>query len=112
MARYLIDANLPRYLAVWGSGCEFVANLDPSMADRDIWSYAAAHGLTIVSKDADFANLVLVSSAGPSVIHLKIGNMKFNELDAFLTRFWADICDLSSRHRLIQVFAGRIEAIS
>ena len=111
MARYLIDANLPRYIEVWSGECEFVADLDPSLPDRDIWTYAGAHDLTIVSKDADFANLVLISESGPSVIHLKIGNMKFNELDAFLARSWDDICELSARHRLIQVFVDRIEAI-
>jgi predicted nuclease of predicted toxin-antitoxin system len=53
MARYLIDANLPRYAGVWASGdCEFVLDIDPALKDIDIWRYAGAHGLTLVSKDA------------------------------------------------------------
>jgi predicted nuclease of predicted toxin-antitoxin system len=112
MARYLIDANLPRHLTVWNSEiCELVADIDPSLPDKDIWAYASDRGLVIVSKDADFADRVLLSTSGPSVIHLKIGNMKFRELDEFLVRIWGDICTLSAQYRLIQVFADRIEAI-
>jgi predicted nuclease of predicted toxin-antitoxin system len=113
MARYLIDVNLPRHVSAWtGSDYEFVIEIDPALRDIDIWGYTAAHGLTIVSKDADFANLVLLSEAGPSVIQMRIGNMKFREFEAFLARTWKDICELSERHRLIQVFADRIEAVS
>jgi len=65
-----------------------------------------------VSKDADFANLVLFRDAGPSVIHMRIGNLRFRDLDAFLSRTWRDICDLNANHRLVQVFIDRIEAVS
>jgi len=89
MTRYLIDANLPRHLTVWnGEAFEFVADIDPSLPDKEIWAYAGSHGLVIVSKDADFADRVLLSTSGPSVIHLKVGNMKFRELDEFLARVW------------------------
>jgi predicted nuclease of predicted toxin-antitoxin system len=74
-------------------------------------TYAAGHGLVIVSKDADFADRVLLSTSGPSVIHLKVGNMKFRELDEFLARVWEDICALNAQYRLVQVFIDRIEAI-
>jgi predicted nuclease of predicted toxin-antitoxin system len=113
MARYLVDANLPRYARVWAGGdCEFVLDIDPALRDIDIWHYAGVHGLTIVSKDADFANLVFADESGPSVIQMRIGNMKFRDLDAFLARTWDEICGLSARHRLIQVFLDRIEAVS
>ncbi len=113
MARYIIGANLPRYASVWARGdCEYVHDIDPALKDIDIWKYAGARRLTIVSKDADFANLVFADEAGPSVIQMRVGNMKFRDLDAFFVRTWRDICDLSARHRLIQVFLDRIEAVS
>ncbi len=113
MACYLIDANLPRHASVWaGGGCEFVVDINAALPDADIWKYAAAHRLTIVSKDADFTDLALLDASGPSVIQLRVGNMKFREFDAFLVRTWSDVCELSSRYRLIQVFSDRIEAIS
>jgi predicted nuclease of predicted toxin-antitoxin system len=74
-------------------------------------TYATGRGLVIVSKDADFADRVLLSTSGPSVIHLKVGNMKFRELDEFLARVWEDICALNAQYRLVQVFIDRIEAI-
>ncbi len=113
MARYIIDANLPRHTSVWrGGGYVFVLDIDPALSDVNIWKYASGHGLTIVSKDTDFANMVFADETGPSVIQLRIGNMKFRELDAFLARTWSTICDLSAGHRLVLVFADRIEAVS
>jgi predicted nuclease of predicted toxin-antitoxin system len=113
MARFLIDANLPRHAGVLAGGdCEFVIDIDPALKDIDIWKYASAHRLTIVSKDADFTHLLLADEAGPSVIQMRIGNMKFRDLESFLAHTWNDICDLSGRHRLVQVFLNRIEAVS
>jgi predicted nuclease of predicted toxin-antitoxin system len=52
VARYLIDTNLPRWLSLWAAGdCEFVHDLGADWSDSKIWDYAAANGLTIVSKD-------------------------------------------------------------
>ena len=42
--------------------------------DRAVWVYAAAHGLAVVSKDADFAQLSAVLGPPPKVIWLRIGN--------------------------------------
>jgi predicted nuclease of predicted toxin-antitoxin system len=55
VARYLIDANLPRWFSLWAGGdCEFVHDLGAGWGDTRIWAHAAANGLTVVSKDADF----------------------------------------------------------
>ena len=68
MARYLIDANLPRWFSLWSGGdCEFVHDLGADWSDTEIWEYASANSLTIVSKDADFSDRVLASAAGPKV---------------------------------------------
>ena len=62
MARYLIDANLPRWFSLWAGGdCEFVHDLGADWSDSKIWDYAAANGLTIVSKDADFSDRALIA---------------------------------------------------
>ncbi len=54
MARYLIDANLPRWFSLWSGGdCKFVHDLGADWSDTEIWYYAALNQLTIVSKDAD-----------------------------------------------------------
>jgi predicted nuclease of predicted toxin-antitoxin system len=42
--------------------------------DRQIWEYACAHGLAIVSKDTDFRERSFVEGAPPKVIWLDVGN--------------------------------------
>lgn len=112
MAAYLIDANLPRWFSLWASGnCAFVHDLGPGWSDGQIWRYAEARGLTIVTKDADFSNRALISGTGPSVIHIRVGNMKIAELHQRLSKVWPEVCDASERCRLVQVYRDRIETI-
>ena len=112
MARYLIDANLPRWFSLWSGGdCEFVHDLGADWSDTKIWSHAAGNGLTIVSKDADFSDRVLLTSAGPSVIHIRVGNFTIAELHRYLTAVWPDVCRASDSCRLVRVFRDRIESV-
>jgi predicted nuclease of predicted toxin-antitoxin system len=112
VARYLIDANLPRWFSLWSGGdCEFVHDLGADWSDTEIWEYASANTLTIVSKDADFSDRVLASAAGPKVIHIRVGNLIMADLHHYLSRIWGDVCRTSESFRLVQVFRDRIEAI-
>ena len=45
------------------------------VGDADIWAYAKQHGFTIVTKDADFAELALLRGYPPKVIWLNCGNV-------------------------------------
>ena len=112
MARYLIDANLPRRFALWAGGdCEFVHDLGADWSDSKIWTYASANGLTIVSKDADFSDRVLVSATGPRVVHIRVGNLTLRDFESYLSRIWAEVCRASDACRLVQVYRDRIETI-
>jgi len=112
MAGYLIDANLPRWFSLWADGsCQFVHDLDPAWSDSEIWRYAEEHRLTIVTKDADFSDRVLISTAGPSVIHVRVGNFKIADLHRRLSDVWAEVCRASGACRLVQVYRDRIETI-
>jgi predicted nuclease of predicted toxin-antitoxin system len=42
--------------------------------DRIIWDYAKANGFTIVSLDADFAEMAALLPPPPKVIWLRVGN--------------------------------------
>src|SRR5437870_13286503 len=42
--------------------------------DRAVWTYAAAHGLAVVSKDADFQKLSVALGPPPKVVWLRVGN--------------------------------------
>jgi len=75
----LFDQNLSRRLPVLlaaefpGSEQVIAAGL-ATADDRAVWAYAAAHGLAVVSKDGDFAQLSAVLGPPPKVVWLRIGN--------------------------------------
>lgn len=75
MNKYIIDANLPYYFSLWNDKAyEHVIDINPNMKDSEIWKYAKENNLTIVTKDADFSDLVLLNNPPPRVIHIKLGN--------------------------------------
>lgn len=112
MPKFLIDANLPYYFSVW-KGDKFIHQfeLGDTWSDERIWDYASENDLTIVTKDADFTNKLMISHSPPKVIHLKIGNMKLNELHEFISRVWDDIVELNKGHKLVRVYEDRFETI-
>jgi predicted nuclease of predicted toxin-antitoxin system len=75
----LFDQNLSRRLPIplaaeyLGSEQVFLAGL-ATTDDRAVWGYAAAHGLAVVSKDADFARLSAAHCPPPKVLCLRIRN--------------------------------------
>lgn len=103
--RPLFDHNLsPRLIRLLSDvypGCSHVQDLDMATAsDTDEWNYAAEHGYTIVSKDADFHQRSLVLGAPPKVVWIRRGNCSVSETANLL------------RERFIAVerFHGREEA--
>jgi predicted nuclease of predicted toxin-antitoxin system len=112
MAKFLIDANLPYYFSYW-HGNDYIHQFDlgDTWSDEEIWDYAETNNLTIVTKDADFSNRIINREPPPKVIHLKIGNMKIQELHDFIGRVWDEIIELNKDHKLIAVFEDSIEAI-
>ena len=113
MAKYIIDAHLPYYFSLW-SGADYVHVLDlgERWTDTEIWEYAKANNLTIVTKDADFSDRVLLSQPPPRVVHIKFGNMKLKEFHQTISKVWDEVCKLSEQHRLVRIFKDRIECIS
>ncbi len=70
-----LSRRLPALLAVEFPGSEQVFSAGLATADdRAVWAYAAAQGLAVVSKDADFAALSASLGPPPKVIWLRIGN--------------------------------------
>ena len=77
--RFLFDQNLsPRLVHLLADiypECSHVHDLGMDTTnDTEIWFYAAEHGYTIVSKDADFHQRSLVLGAPPKVIWIRLGN--------------------------------------
>jgi predicted nuclease of predicted toxin-antitoxin system len=113
MIKYVVDANLPYHFSLWGS-TDFihVFDIDYKMSDQKIWEYAIENNLTIISKDSDFSQRILLQSPPPRVIHLKIGNLKLKDLYQLLFLNWEQILTLSEQHKLVNVYKDKIEAIN
>lgn len=39
------------------------------MPDREIWSYARVHSLTIITRDGDFSEQIMLEGAPPRAVH-------------------------------------------
>jgi predicted nuclease of predicted toxin-antitoxin system len=80
-------------------------------SDTQIWEFARKNDLVIVSKDADFSDRIITKSPPPRVVHLRFGNLGRNEYHAFLARHWRQIEKLLKSHKLVNVYADRLEGI-
>ena len=60
MTKYLFDENLPAKIKL---GIDFihVENLGRGTSDKNLWDYAKKENLTIVTKDADFSERILIT---------------------------------------------------
>jgi len=113
MAKYLIDANLPYYFSIWSSKDYLhVFDLNDEWSDEEIWEYAKANNLTIITKDSDFSDKILFADPPPRVIHVKISNMKMKEFHQFISSIWDEACNLSGVYKIIRIFRDRIEGIN
>ena len=112
MAKYLIDANLPYYFNLWNSA-DYIHQFDlkPDAADSDIWEFSKLNNLTIVTKDADFSDRIMLSTPPPRVVHVRVGNMKFSDFHRFITEIWPEIEKLARENKLINIYKDRIETI-
>jgi len=108
--RFLIDNQLPRALAtlLQNLGHHAVHVLDVELArvnDLAIWAYAAQHGYTIISKDADFADLALLAQAKVQVIWVRIGNCRTSLLlEAFKNALKMIEKELDAGETLIELY--------
>ena len=113
MRKYLIDVNLPYHCSLWNSP-EFIhqKDLDDEWLDSQIWDYARANQLAIVTRDADFSIRISTTQPPPRVIHFRLGNVKASELFEILYKNWPNISELSNEYKLVTVYPDRIEVLS
>jgi len=89
--KLLFDQNLSFKL------CQAVADLFPEsnharlvglseVGDQILWDYAKANGFTIVSQDADFAEMAALLRSPPKVIWLRVGNQSTAVISALIRR--------------------------
>lgn len=112
MIRFLIDANLPYYFSLWNTA-EFIHqnDIDDEWTDEQIWNYAKVNNLTIISKDSDFSNKIMLNIPPPKVIHFRFGNMKMKPFFDAISRVWSEVIEMNNDHKLVNVFTDIIEGI-
>jgi predicted nuclease of predicted toxin-antitoxin system len=113
MPKFLIDANLPYYFSLW-KGENFIhqKDIDDTWTDEQIWEYAKNQVLTIVSKDSDFSDKMLLSEPPPKVIRIRLGNMRMREFFGIMTAIWSKAEKMSEEYKLVQIFRDRVEGIN
>ena len=94
--RLLLDENLsPRLVQrLAGRFPESLHVRDIGMArspDSTIWLDAARRGLTILSKDTDFAQRSLLLGAPPKVIWLRVGNASTDAIERLIVSRAAEL---------------------
>ena len=112
MEKFLIDVNLPYYFGLWNTK-DYIhqIDIDPKASDRELWKYARKKNLTIITKDSDFSNRMMVSEPPPKVIHIKFGNIKMRDFHANIRESWDKVLEMNVVYKLINVYKDRIEGI-
>lgn len=104
-----MDAQLPPALVdrlrVIGYKAEHVNSIGlGAAADGEIWIHATRTGAVIMTKDEDFADLVLRTQSGPQVVWVRFGNVTNSALWRKLHPRLSEIIDaLSTGERLIEI---------
>lgn len=113
MKKFLIDVNLPYHFVLWKTE-DFIhqRDINDRWSDEQIWEYAKQSNLTIISKDSDFSNRIILCEPPPRIIHIRFGNLKFDEFFQVISKNWSEIIQLSSEYKLVNVFKDRLEGIN
>lgn len=61
-------------------------NLDEA-SDLEVWEFARNNDFTIVTKDSDFNDLVVLKGTPPKLIWLKIGNCKVSDIELLFKKY-------------------------
>jgi predicted nuclease of predicted toxin-antitoxin system len=108
----LIDENLSPKIAEGCCDSVHALDLGKRPSDDELWCIAKARGLTILTKDTDFFDRMLLDGPPPKIFWLRVGNMRRRDLDALFKVRWPSISRLLSDFDLIEVFHHQIEALS
>ena len=94
--KVLLDQNLPRrLLPCFESRCEGAQHVKDlgldTASDGEILEFAIEDGFSILSKDRDFADWVLLNGAPSKVVWIRSGNCSTDDLVRVLEESWPDI---------------------
>lgn len=107
--KFLVDNQLPKALAKWlvSRGHDARHVLDVSLdaaSDSEIWKYAAANSLALITKDEDFFQRACQPGAVVQVVWVRMGNCRTS---ALLTAFESVLPSLQTAlqagHRVVEI---------
>ena len=64
-----------------------------SAIDPEVWEYAKANDLTIISKDADMHQRSFLYGYPPKVIWVRLGNCSTSDVEQLLRKHYGVVCD-------------------
>ncbi|MBF0290485.1 MAG: DUF5615 family PIN-like protein [SAR324 cluster bacterium] len=78
---HLSDKLIPKLSDIF-PGSKHVKELElQNEDDLKIWNYAKDHDFVIVTKDADFVDIVNVKGYPPYLVWIRSGNVRVNEIE-------------------------------
>ncbi|HYE32937.1 MAG TPA: DUF5615 family PIN-like protein [Methylomirabilota bacterium] len=95
---HLLEKHFPGSMHVRDCGLK-------GAADEKVWDYARMHGLTLVSKDADFYQRSFLLTDPPKFIWICVGNCTRNEIFALLIKHEQEIRSLASATEAVLVLS-------
>jgi len=112
MKGILLDQNLPVRLRFVPSLPVFHATqFGANPRDSDLWRMARDQDWLIVTKDADFSARIILAEPPPRVVHLRFGNLRLATFHQRVASVWPRVEALLATHKLVNIFADRIEAV-
>ncbi len=107
--KFIVDAQLPPSLAIAlrEAGYDVQAVREIGLRDAEdceIWEYALANQAGIITKDQDFADLLIIRPDAPVIVWLRIGNTSNRALLSWILPLWPAILDrINSGDKLVEV---------
>ena len=112
MKHLLIDENLPTSLVrLLPVECSHATDLGQQPSDSLLWSHARERNWTILTRDTDFFDRIMLQGPPPKVIWVRLGNIRKADLESLLISLWPAICNLLTDADLVEVHPNVLEAV-
>lgn len=109
---YLVDVNLPKKFSFFNTpDFAFVVDMQATLPDTEIWTYALENKMVILTKDADFYTRSLTAERRPKIIRFRLGNQTLAGLHRYFEVNWSLLTELIQGHSLLVAYPDRIDII-
>ena len=107
---FLVDANLPRKLTWFNKpGFLFVTDWGDNVSDSEIWDYAIANNLVILTRDSDYFDRIIQAKIFPKVIYFKLQQQGRKDMEEYFSIHWEQICTLIRVNRMVIASINSLE---